>query len=901
MHRKEFLKKASILTLGLTGLSGMSVGYASIKKWYDNESQQLNIGELSELSIKLGKDFDLLLDFLESANWSLYLKKVLGVNLNLRGNELKKELIKPLDGKKLSALRADSKSGFDDFCGERLVQPGFPAYSLLHHALASPRVRPADVTEYLSLAQIDLMENYIYALCKLEQLKAIYDSDDRNASGKKDCANKKLVLAIFAYEYRPAFKTPHHAYADMVFSRTGIGRLGDMPEHYDRINRCFTNRPANNNYIKKVAVTPARYGLFLARKVEGTESISLLEEKLHKGDDRSDDRSDNSKYFLQPERKLFNDDLLTGGAPILFEEYHISEKLEKLSKTKGIKMMNNRMPRPRFSKDLIVQDEKERNAGSSFLVISQHAPMIRLAKEDGKPLYFLVPEEEDKDGYKNRYHTALCTQKVEDVELLEGMETTVRGYNQYLSPRNQPLFVNITNFQKADSFHVIPKTRDNSFEKTLRKGAYYAPLFEDSICDGRVRANTSVLDLDQLEGIDPKCHPAFSVVTAPDFFPQVDPLDFEDFDVAPGLSKESLFYEGGVASLATARIKPNPKVIDTNDDHTRYTYLAVLSGALKKNTGISPAKLRDYQNPRSERGYEISGFLPDVASSVFAPGWDVTYCSLDDVHDIFIGTEGLGSPFIEDMKFCSALNGMWPATSPDAARTYQGSNETKFRNPTSVPLLELEIGICPGSPGGSEHACTGWDGEQGPYLEKIGAQWKVNFTDLGRADAVTNALTDKLDMSKLRKLTSAELINRMEALKLCIKALPLKNFNPEIHKSPKPEEPHVPAFTYLWLVSAEKVNWGHEHALGLGIPSSLSGHSKDWVTHKNNAKVKGQGYLYVFVNSSEDNEGNDDKEWTDNPIRRRLNCENIYVCQVCGNNIAWTEVKKGGIINWTII
>lgn len=885
MQRRAFLKNAT--TLGL----GLGLGFNTIKGWYDSKQGHLRIQDLAPVSDKLEADFLQLLQWLRSNGWTNYLHQTLDVHLDLTGEDLKKELIKELDSSRLNLLRQNVKSGYDDFSGERLIQPGFPAYSLLFHTIASPRVRPEGITAYPSLAQIDLLENYIYALCDWEQLKSIYQVR----------SNEELVFAVFAYEYRPAFKTPHHAYADMVYSRTGIARIGNEPLHYDTINRCHTAKPADGNREKNVAVMPARYGLYIARKVPNS-SISLVRSGAPKDDgckdDCKDDRNDSKKTFLQPIRKIFNDDELAGAGTIQFSELHKSEKLKKLALAKGIKIWQGLKPEVRYSKDLIEQGTS-RNAGSSFLVISQYADLIRLAKENGRTLFFKVPKKFEQP-YENRYFTAFCTQAVEDVELLLDNKPLGRTYNRYPAPRNQPMFVNITHEKDkaGDAFTIIPKTKTEQFEKKLDSGNYYAPLFEDSICDGQVNVNTGLLKLEKLKGIAPHCLPAFSIVTAPDFFPQIDPIDLVAYDIAPGISKdkESNFYEGGVASLATARIKPNPKIIDTKTDHTRDTYLAVLSGSLKEKTGVSPERLSGYNNPASDRGYDISGFLPDVASSVFAPGWDVTYCSLDNIHDIYIGTEGLGSPFVEDMKFCSALNGMWPATSPDAARTFQGANEAEYRNPTAVPLLDHEIGICGYGPAGKSYDSLGWDGEQGPYLERKGKGWMVNFTDLGRADAVNNALDGKLDMSQLRKLKSAELINRMECLKLCIHTLPQKNFYPEKYKS------KVTAYTYLWLISAEKVNWGNEDAAALGIPADLVGNNKNWITDKANAKVSGEGYLYVFANSAPDTAPT--KNWMGDLKRRRLDCKQIYVCQVTNNagspnKIAWTEIKNG-TINWHV-
>lgn len=872
MQRRTFLKNTGLLSLGLS-----SMGFKAIKNWYA-ETHPLNVNNLAPVSAELEEAFNQLLLWLRENGWTKHLQNSLNVNLELSGEALKQELIKELDEAKLAALRSNRSSGYDDFSGERLIQPGFPAHSLLFHALASPRVRPGGVKDYPSLLQLDTLENYVYALLHWEDLKSIYGP----------LSDKNLVFAVFAYEYRPAFKTPHHAYADMVYSRTGMARIGNEPLHYDKLERCFTARPADAAKIKRVAVIPARYGLFIARKVTMNDiSLTRSGTQKPKGADAKDDSNDAARFFLQPIRKVFDHDLLTGNTRIRFKENHESIKLVKLVQETKQKMYDAK-PRPRRSEHLIEQSDTIRRAGSAFLVVSRYEELIRPAMEGKQVLFIRVPPEQEKP-FPNRYFTAWATQLVEDVELLleDNKAPVTRSYNKYGAPRNKPLFVNITNKmnQPGGTYSPLVKTYDQRFEQTINEGNYYAPLFEDSICDGRVEADISNLSLNNLPGISKKALPAFSVVTAPDFFPQVDPLDLAAYDIAPGTGgRESLFYEGGVASLATARIRPNPNMVDTRSEPaTKETYLAVFSASLNKKRKPDPGKVAFYSNPAASRGYEISSFLPDVASSVFAPGWDVTYCGPEK--DIYVGTEGLGSPFVEDMKFCSALNGMWPATSPDVARTYQGSNEALYRNPTAVPLLDHELGYCGAGPAGTENESWGWDGEQGPYLEMTGRKWKINFTDIGRADVVNNALDGLLDMSVLRTLTSGELIARMECLRLCIRSLPVLNFRETFRAQ-------LTGYTYLWLVSAEKVNWGVTDAAGLNIPANLVEDKNEIVK---TARVRGEGYLYVFANSETDHEVL--KDWAPGLKRRRLYCTNIYVCQVTPTQIAWGEVKNGKI-NW---
>ena len=68
----------------------------------------------------------------------------------------------------------------------------------------------------------------------------------------------------------------------------------------------------------------------------------------------------------------------------------------------------------------------------------------------------------------------------------------------------------------------------------------------------------------------------------------------------------------------------------------------------------------DVQTPETMR----HAYLPDAASGLFAPGWDV---SRDNGH---LAPYGLGSPFPEDSKLCAPLSSFWPAVAPDASRTF---------------------------------------------------------------------------------------------------------------------------------------------------------------------------------------------------------------------------------------
>ncbi len=884
MKRKEFLRLSAIAaalgpisTTFSSGRSGMN-----LLSLLENDPK-----DVAKVSATVQNEFTALVEWLDKNGWVNYLKEAAGVNLSLNGEARNAELLKDLDPARLKKLTDNPDYGFDDFVGMNLIKPGFPAFSLLYHALASPRVRSSTILAYPDLAQLDMLENYIYALADWEHLKSIYEVK----------SNDDLVMAVFAYEYRPAFKTPHHEHADLVYSRTGVARVGQHEINFDRINRCFTNKPKDGVPVQRSAVVPARYGLFIARRVKSSE-VDLMSTGVYKPGDKFDDKDDAQRTFLQPIRKVFNHDLLFGEAKLQFKEMHRSEKLAKLVEHTNLTFYNNVKPTARDSAQLIVQDSKTTHIHSSFLVVSKPNELIRLAKEDNKPVYFWVPAMiPGEDGYsRNRYFTSFNTQEVQDVELLVKVKRNdyQKIPNQYNEPRTQPLFLNITHEQDTvNEVGYREVVKDGGFEQRLKDGMFQAPLFEDSICEGSVDAQISVANIAALKGLSANCLPAFSIVTAPDFFPQVDNFDLMVYDVAPGTAVGvSYFYEGGLSSLATARLSPNPELLSTKESIDTYT--AVLSH--KSKAAMPAAKTGKFSNPTLPKGYMVSGFLPDVASSVFAPGWDITYSAdKPGSTDVYLSTEGLGSPFVEDMKLCAAANGMWPASSPDAARTYQGSLDPWSRNPTAIPLTDDEIGFHKNSPAGKamKKETFGWDGVQGPFLENMDGVWKVNFADIGRTDVVQNALDGNVDMSKLRELTSAELIARMACLKQCIDHLPKVNFKGYTSAA------KMVAFTKWWLISAEPVDFGKDDAKGWGIPANLVGTDHTWVTDKANAKVSGKGYLFVIVDV------NGKKLSWDGFGRRRVECTKMYVCQVVDNpgkepHLAMATVKSGKV-KWAVL
>ena len=167
----------------------------------------------------------------------------------------------------------------------------------------------------------------------------------------------------------------------------------------------------------------------------------------------------------------------------------------------------------------------------------------------------------------------------------------------------------------------------------------------------------------------------------------------------------------------------------------------------------------------------------------------------------------------------------------------------------------------------------------------------VNFADLARTDTVKRTLDNKLDISILRNLSSAEIRRRMACLRLCI--LKLHDYYPFnngiIHHNAPQELKKSPAMTALWLVGAEPVNWPGK-AAGRCIPAAFSGsHATELLTAQSG--IASDGYLFVFVlpkgysqNIGETN-------------RNTKNFKQVFICQVTENAVTWVEAPPEGLAN----
>ena len=886
MKRREFITKTSIATI-LGQSMVISSSHAEAMGLYRFPSASTSNKPVYDQLLL--PDMNGLLLWMKENGWNIPVKKI-------SGYDLPTDCLDPLLTKTFSAdLRYP---GADDFSGKALIVAGAPEQSLLYHLLASPRIRldnTQNSEQYPSLMQIDLLENFIYSMVPLTPV---------------DLNPRDTVLAIFAYEYRPACKTPHEYYADMVFSRSGFARIGTQDTSaYDSINRCFTNKPQEEKFEKEIAVMPARYALFIAKRLPHAKISN-----------NSDQKSSKNYEYLLPLRKIYKNDMLLGGGQVYFSESHLSERLARLWNNNQIKTADKVGFDPKVAPfirksssttDPSVDQKGEmdknlvqlREIGSSVLLSSVPRPLVwRSFQETSNGRQRLRIKIQERKGLKyftnRRYSTYRLLKNAKKYR--DGYDIILSKYlyprtivTNYHAPRNEPMFFNIREIVSEQDGTIerhLSETLDN-LEKETNKGNWIG-LFEDNICEGCISVSiskqpgsTSIL-MGHISVLN--ILPAYSIVTAPDFFPLVESYDLRNY--------VDLFTSGGVEDMSGAVLKANPNVPlpfqnssafpdstqSKNERAVKNTILSIISKPAKKGL-----KKRDSLNDQNADEQTRTNFLPDSATRIFYPGWDLTY-SKSIVYgkqdaELFYSTMGLGSPFVEDSKLCAAANGMWAAASPDTARNFMPSIETypgDVTTKTAVPLLDAEMGYANESPAvkfWGKDPSHGWDGESGPFVVKENGYYRINFTDIGKPDYVQNALNGQFDMSLMRKLTTAEVKRRMYCLKQCYDSIGNSDKN-------------------LWLVAAEKIDKLTDSNIGSSLPPDFIDQT---LLRQQCTTLQGSPfYLYLLCTYDPKK---DEIEKIKNSKRMLQTCQRLHLClvnqsklvmytldQSTENNSAWT-------------
>lgn len=279
----------------------------------------------------------------------------------------------------------------------------------------------------------------------------------------------------------------------------------------------------------------------------------------------------------------------------------------------------------------------------------------------------------------------------------------------------------------------------------VRRGGYRALHYVDYTGDGWVKVSCPNLAFEI-----PRNIPAYSLVTAPDFFPNCDQRELMDWwEQSVPSSLKHVLWAIEPNALSDERIAPNLQLKAADfraEDKTATAIISLLSDT-------SPARLTTLNVPETNR----HAYIPDTTAGVFAPGWDVARDS-DPSGTEHLAAYGLGSPFPEDAKLCAALSTFWPAVAPDAARTFQ-PNATGGSWPTVSPLTDEELGITGDLP---------WDGVLGPRLvdEKT-----VEYIEFDHADYTINATESRFSLALTGKVNVGEYKKRLLSMARAYKLL----------------------------------------------------------------------------------------------------------------------------------
>jgi hypothetical protein len=291
--------------------------------------------------------------------------------LNVTGGQL--DILKPtsaaLKAELTKALTAIDRTvtGFTDFslAGTKAITAGSPADSLLYHAMASPNVTTG-LSGFPTLKEIETVENYVFGVQPptLGGLKT-----KAGLSG-----SQRLSVVLFAYEYRPARDTCTRRQADMVFSRTGVSRVGTRSARYDAQNRGFQAQVADDPFAFRVC--PARFAAFLAVQRKGSD-VTIMRAKP----------GDSTRDFWVPIHKLFNGtECITGlNLQVELSAFHYNDKIRR---TRAVTLRLARVPATapfQFSTG-IAELSTDASLGAGIVMPVPHPRLVEPATMNGRLL-----------------------------------------------------------------------------------------------------------------------------------------------------------------------------------------------------------------------------------------------------------------------------------------------------------------------------------------------------------------------------------------------------------------------------------------------------------------------------------------------------------------------------------
>lgn len=580
--------------------------------------------------------------------------------------------------------------GFEDFTlrGRRGIQPGDAAGSLLFHALASPRVLTTPSGEALggfpTLGELDLVENVIFGLRppSLAELRARFPG-------------RPMAVCVYATEYRPAVATVGRRHADLCFARAGVARVGNADAEYLPPLRGFL--PFVEGEPRSLRVMPSRYSPYLAVQLDGdTTGFGPMnpDQRIKLGGDPS--TRDRDRRFWVPLHKLFPGDecVRDHDLTIEWEVVHRNEKIRRVHLQLAAQGYDTGWSgaalddAPFAFATGIAELSTHTDDGLGLLVPEVHARMVEAAERGGKPLTFRVPAKLD-----NQWAPSY---------LIDGEDDGSRLAPEYVHVRHV-----IDDDGEEHNLNDLADVTDR-----VRQGGFRARHYTDFTGDGWVIARSPQLAVEV-----PRAIPAYSMVTAPDFFPACDQRELVEWWIerVPTALRNRIWGQAQPLTLADERLPPNLALTAVGADFRAEDDTATSLVALPMSPVGVAGPVPSWTDRRSSH-------LPDTAAGIFAPGWDTSVGRTDGV--LHLAAYGLGSPFPEDAKLCAAISSYWPAVAPDAGRSFS----VEF--PTSTPMTDREIGIVGDLP---------WDGVPGPRpVSGQPGMWQ--YAEFAHVDYVESAL-----------------------------------------------------------------------------------------------------------------------------------------------------------------
>ncbi|TKB94425.1 MAG: hypothetical protein E8D41_04360 [Nitrospira sp.] len=631
--------------------------------------------------------------------------------LNVTGGQL--DILKPTS----AALKAEltktltaidrTVTGFTDFSlsGAKAITAGSPADSLLYHAMASPNVTTG-LSGFPTLKEIETVENYVFGVQPptLGSLKT--------KAGLP--GSQRLSIVLFAYEYRPARDTCTRRQADMVFSRTGVSRVGTRPARYDAQVRGFQAQVADDPFAFRVC--PARFAAFLAVQKKGSD-IAVMRARP----------GDTTRDFWVPVHKLFNGtECITGlNLQVELSTFHYNDKIQR-TRARTLRMRNVPITSPfRFSTG-IAELSTDPSLGMGIVIPVPHPRLVEPAMVNGRLLTYRVPPGE-------KVFAALEPGPDED-EGVNGSE--IRPAPAYVHARTQVrngVLIDLNNDPARPDVNDI-----------VSRGNYRALHYVDFTGDGQISATVPAL-VGKPE-VAPTVIPSYSLVGAPDFFTSAGQREL--FESVPGD-----FWGVPPVPLCDTRLPANLQMPEIK---IRFSAGEKTISAVVPMLGPAPTGVTIPQSFDADR----HSCLPDDCAGVFAPGWDVSTDRTPGpgAQVQHLAAYGLGSPFPEDAKLCAALSTFWPAVAPDASRAMSPNTGNRGLRATVSPLTDEEIGQVGSLP---------WDGVVGPKVSTFGG---VEFLDCEKflhVDYVKNALEGRFTPRLTTQVSSEEYRLRMQAIAKC--------------------------------------------------------------------------------------------------------------------------------------